>query len=191
MTAYNVHRTDGSNTFPRSPSQLRAHHHPRSPRVTRTPVHAHIVSWTIRLDIAAQTLYRTLMCIPTVRGTSMMVLPPATPFAATGESRLRVVIHRHSLIYICVYSEDLLALAAPATTKCDFCATPFCGIGVQQRCIALMLMSQQPHGYADMSDLVQSTELYECFNSNSVEVDYFIDYLMSRNIRPQKIYREV
>lgn len=52
-------------------------------------------------------------------------------------------------------------------------------------------MSQQPHGYTDMSDLIQSTELYECFNSNSVEVDFFIDYLMSREIRPQKVYREV
>lgn len=90
-----------------------------------------------------------------------------------------------------IASENLLALRAPTTTKCDMCQVSFCGIGVQGRCIAASLMSQHPHGMSDIGDLIQSAEVYECFDGNTVEVDIMLDYLTANRITPRYIYREV
>lgn len=35
--------------------------------------------------------------------------------------------------------------------------------------MASPLQSQQPHGMTDVTDLIQSSEVYECFDSNTVE----------------------
>jgi E3 ubiquitin-protein ligase CHFR len=92
---------------------------------------------------------------------------------------------------LCGNCENLLALPSPVTTKCDFCQISFCGIGVQGRCIASPILSQHPHGFSDVGDLIQSSSVYECFNSNTVEVDIMLDYLTTQRITPRHIYREV
>jgi hypothetical protein len=88
-------------------------------------------------------------------------------------------------------SENLLAIDAPTTTKCDMCQVYFCGIGVQHRCVAVRLSSAHPHGMSDIGDLIQSTEVYECFDGNAVEVEIMLDYLGTQHISPRHIYGEV
>jgi E3 ubiquitin-protein ligase CHFR len=87
-------------------------------------------------------------------------------------------------------SENFLAIDAPTTTKCDMCQVFFCGIGVQHRCVAVRLANAHPHGMSDISDLIQSTEVYECFDGNAVEVEIMLDYLSTQNISPRQIYCE-
>ena len=90
-----------------------------------------------------------------------------------------------------VFSENLLAIDAPSTTtKCDMCQVYFCGIGVQHRCVAVFLENAQPHGMSDVGDLIQSTEVYECFDGNTVEVEIMLDYLGNQHITPRHIYGE-
>ncbi|PFH53892.1 hypothetical protein AMATHDRAFT_53537 [Amanita thiersii Skay4041] len=91
----------------------------------------------------------------------------------------------------CGNCENLLALRAPTTTKCDLCQVSFCGVGVPGRCVAAPLLSQHPHGMSDISDLIQSPDIYECFDSNTVEVEIMFDYLTSQRLTPRHIYREV
>ncbi|KAJ7442637.1 hypothetical protein FB451DRAFT_1297091 [Mycena latifolia] len=92
---------------------------------------------------------------------------------------------------LCGNCENLLALPSPLTTKCDFCQVSFCGIGVQERCRASPILSQQPHGFSDVGDLIQSSAVYECFNSNTVEVEIMLDYLTTQRITPRHIYMEI
>ncbi|KAG6330534.1 hypothetical protein ID866_8554 [Astraeus odoratus] len=91
----------------------------------------------------------------------------------------------------CGHCENLLALKAPTTTKCDFCQVSFCGISVHGRCIAMPLNAQQPQDMNDIADFIQSSEIYDCFDNNPVEVDIMFDYLTSRQITPKKIYRDI
>lgn len=51
--------------------------------------------------------------------------------------------------------------------------------------------AQQPHGLSDVGDLIQSTEVYECFDSNTIEVDIMLDYLTEHGLRPREIYCDV
>jgi E3 ubiquitin-protein ligase CHFR len=44
---------------------------------------------------------------------------------------------------------------------------------------------------SDIGDLIQSADVYECFDSNAVEVEYMIDYLVTQRLTPRHIYREV
>lgn len=92
---------------------------------------------------------------------------------------------------LCGNCENLLALPSPLTTKCDFCQVSFCGIGVQDRCRAAPVLSQHPHGFSDVGDLIQSSSVYECFNSNTVEVEIMLDYLTTQRITPRHIYIEI
>lgn len=91
----------------------------------------------------------------------------------------------------CGNCENLLALRAPSTTRCDLCLVSFCGIGVQDRCSATSIMSQQPHGMATLADMIQSPDVYECFEGNTVEVDIMLEYLESQRLTPRHIYREI
>ncbi|KAF8644419.1 hypothetical protein AX16_008479 [Volvariella volvacea WC 439] len=91
----------------------------------------------------------------------------------------------------CGNCENLLALQAPTTSKCDFCQVYFCGISVPGRCAAAPLLSQQPHNMNEMIDIIQSTDVYDCFNGNAVEVDFMLDYLRAQQLTPKHIYREV
>ncbi|KAG6903253.1 hypothetical protein C0995_000148 [Termitomyces sp. Mi166 len=89
------------------------------------------------------------------------------------------------------FSENLLATHAPnTTTKCDLCQVYFCGIGVRDRCIALPLRAQQPHGLSNVGDLILSSDVYDCFNSNNVEVEIMLDYITAQEMTPPHIYRE-
>ncbi|KAI0670758.1 hypothetical protein C8Q78DRAFT_1031781 [Trametes maxima] len=92
---------------------------------------------------------------------------------------------------VCGNCETVLALQAPTTTRCDFCQVSFCGIGIPQRCIAAPIAMQHPHGFADLSDLIQCGELYDCFDGNTVEVDIMLDYLTAQGLSPRHIYREI
>ncbi|KAJ7486031.1 hypothetical protein B0H11DRAFT_1805987 [Mycena galericulata] len=92
---------------------------------------------------------------------------------------------------LCGNCENLLALPSPLTSKCDFCQVSFCGINIQNRCIASPILSQQPHGFSDVGDLIQSSAVYECFNSNTIEVEIMLDYLTVQRITPRHIYREI
>ncbi|KAL0581162.1 hypothetical protein V5O48_000852 [Marasmius crinis-equi] len=91
----------------------------------------------------------------------------------------------------CGNCEVLLALQAPTTTKCDFCQTMFCGIAVPGRCVAAPLASQHLHGIADIGDIIQCQDVYECFNGNTVEVDFMLDHLTAQGLTPRHIYREI
>lgn len=50
---------------------------------------------------------------------------------------------------------------------------------------------QQPHGFTDIGDLIQSSDVYECFNSNTVEVEIMLDYITAQGLSPRHIYRDV
>ncbi|KAF9071181.1 hypothetical protein BDP27DRAFT_533698 [Rhodocollybia butyracea] len=91
----------------------------------------------------------------------------------------------------CGNCETFLALNAPTTTKCDFCLVRFCGVEVPTRCSAVPVILQQPHGFSDMGDLVVSTDVYESFGGNAVEVDILLDYLSAQDLSPRHIYRDI
>ena len=59
------------------------------------------------------------------------------------------------------------------------------------RCVAGSLQNTQPHGLADLGDLIQCAEVYDCFEGNTVEVDIMLDYLSAQGLTPKHIYREV
>lgn len=61
----------------------------------------------------------------------------------------------------------------------------------QGLCSAASLYAQRPHGFSDLGDFLQHEGVYEAFRGNTVEVDYLVDYMTSRNIAPRAIYREV
>lgn len=44
---------------------------------------------------------------------------------------------------------------------------------------------------SDVGDLIQSSEVYECFDSNTVEVEYMLDHMTTQGLSPRHIYREV
>ena len=88
-------------------------------------------------------------------------------------------------------SENLVALRAPSTSRCDFCQVSFCGIGIPERCYASSLRSQHLNGFADLGDLIQAADIYECFEGNTVEVDILFDYLTEHRMSPKQIYQEV
>jgi E3 ubiquitin-protein ligase CHFR len=44
---------------------------------------------------------------------------------------------------------------------------------------------------SDVGDLIQSADVYECFDSNTIEVEYMIDYLVTQRLTPRHIYREI
>jgi E3 ubiquitin-protein ligase CHFR len=88
-------------------------------------------------------------------------------------------------------SEIMLALRAPTTTGCDMCLVPFCGINVQGRCVAAPLLAQQPHDLGKLDDLIESPRFFGCFDENTVEVNFLIDYMTAQDLTPKHIYREV
>ncbi|KAF8158272.1 hypothetical protein B0H34DRAFT_708115 [Crassisporium funariophilum] len=91
----------------------------------------------------------------------------------------------------CGNCENLLALRAPTTTRCDLCLVSFCGIGVQDRCIAASILSQHPHGMSSHADMIQSADVYECFDGNTVEVEIMLEYLETQRLTPRHMYREI
>lgn len=91
----------------------------------------------------------------------------------------------------CGHCENLLALRAPSTSRCDFCQVSFCGIGIPERCCATSLRSQHLNGFSDLGDLIQTADIYECFEGNAVEVDVLFDYLTGHPMTPRQVYQEI
>lgn len=89
------------------------------------------------------------------------------------------------------FSDNLLAIEAPLTTKCDFCQLLFCGINIIGRCSAVHLTMQNPHGFAQIHDLIESSEIYDSFEGNTYEVELVFDYLRAQELSPKQIYRAV
>lgn len=89
------------------------------------------------------------------------------------------------------HSENLVALRAPSTSRCDFCQVSFCGIGIPERCHATSLLSQHLNGFSDLGDLIQAADIYDCFEGNTVEVDILFDYLTEHLMTPKQIYQDV
>lgn len=174
---------------------LHRYHLPGSP----LPIHLYLTETPI-LSIRARTVHLTTttagdvldpLSIPKptriAHGTRMMGRLLVMPIAAIGASSSRNDFYfslRH-------YSENVLALEAPSTTKCDFCQVSFCGIGIPGRCVAAPILQQHLHGLADLGDLVQCSQIYDSFDGNTVEVDIMLDYLTAQRINPRFIYREV
>jgi E3 ubiquitin-protein ligase CHFR len=52
-------------------------------------------------------------------------------------------------------------------------------------------MSQHPHNMAALADLIQSADVYDCFDGNTVEVEIMLEYLEAQGLTPRHIYREV
>ena len=52
-------------------------------------------------------------------------------------------------------------------------------------------MQQHPHDLSDVGDLIQSSEIYDCFDGNTIEVDYMLDHLTAQRLTPRHVYREV
>ena len=42
-----------------------------------------------------------------------------------------------------------------------------------------------------LADMIQSSDVYECFGGNTVEVDIMLEYLETQRLTPRHIYREV
>ncbi|KAJ3524086.1 hypothetical protein NM688_g8623 [Phlebia brevispora] len=91
----------------------------------------------------------------------------------------------------CGNCENILALNAPTTSKCDFCQVSFCGISVPSRCVAAPLANQHLHMLSDIGDMIQCGDIYDVFDGNAVEVDILLDYMTANNLTPRHIYREV
>lgn len=149
----------------------------------------HIVYLGTRMIGDVLNLFRTLIQIRNL-GMSMMGCLLVMLTAAIGRSSIELNECRTHKMYS-LFSENLLALRAPATTRCDLCLVSFCGIGVQDRCSATSIMSQQPHGMTSLADMIQSSDVYECFGGNTVEVDIMLEYLETQRLTPRHIYREV
>ena len=57
--------------------------------------------------------------------------------------------------------------------------------------MAVSLSAQYPHGMLEIEDLIQSQDVYECFEQNAYEVEVLLDYLKNLRLTPTHIYREV
>ncbi|CAE6421180.1 unnamed protein product [Rhizoctonia solani] len=92
----------------------------------------------------------------------------------------------------CGACDELYAIGAPTSSRCDMCTTGFCGISVPQVCRShwlhqVRLMSD----YNSLQGLIQSDRIYAIFNNNSTEVDILFDYLREAEITPNMIYLDI
>lgn len=149
--------------------------HTPSPRISLMP------------SLAVQTPFQIRKRTKTRGGCSRTARPPITGSADTGEFLWFSLLP----IRLTPPSENLVALRAPSTSRCDFCQVSFCGIGIPERCSATSLQSQHLNGFSDLGDLIQAADIYECFEGNTVEVEILFDYLTENNITPKEIYQEV
>lgn len=154
--------------------------------IMSSPVH--IARQEILMVGCARNPYLIPILIPTMLGLWTMGCHQGMRTAAIGEGYWPPAVLTFSDE---VYSETMLALRAPSTTKCDMCQVSFCGINVQGRCNAAPLLAQQPHGLLDIGDLIECPYVYDCFDSNTVEVEIMLDYLTAQRLAPKHIYREV
>ncbi|OBZ71229.1 hypothetical protein A0H81_08387 [Grifola frondosa] len=87
---------------------------------------------------------------------------------------LKMALHQVT-DFVVIGDENVLALQAPTTTKCDFCQVSFCGVGIPTRCVAAPLALQHPNGLADYSDFIRAAK----------------STIASTGLSPRHIYREI
>ncbi|CAE6435348.1 unnamed protein product [Rhizoctonia solani] len=92
----------------------------------------------------------------------------------------------------CGACDELHAIGAPTSSRCDMCTTGFCGISVPQVCRShwlhqVRLMSD----YNSLQGLIESDRIYDIFNNNSIEVEILFDYLREAEITPNMIYLDI
>ena len=150
---------------------------------------AHSLLWHFQLIFvpAVQIPFQIRKQTKTKRGSWKTAPLPATGSVATGEPL--ALLNPSCMTQ--PHSENLVALRAPSTSRCDFCQVSFCGIGIPERCYASSLRSQHLNGFSDLGDLIQAGDIYECFEGNAVEVDILFDYLTEHRMTPKQIYQEV
>ncbi|KAG8712909.1 hypothetical protein FRC09_019322, partial [Ceratobasidium sp. 395] len=66
----------------------------------------------------------------------------------------------------CGACDELYAIGAPTSSRCDMCTTGFCG-------------------------LIENGKVYEAFNGNAIEVEIMFDYLREAEISPNMIYLDI
>lgn len=112
------------------------------------------------------------------------------------------------------FSDELYAIGAPTSSRCDMCTTGFCGISVPRVCRSHWLhqvqllstynslqgTSEAWHTKRDVKadnthqlalGMIESGKVYEVFNGNSIEVEILFDYLREAEISPNMIYLDV
>jgi hypothetical protein len=136
------------------------------------------------VQLPSQTRKRTKI----MGGCWRMVHLPVMDSVDTGQYPAVSLCHLPGSVHC---SENLLALRAPSTSRCDFCQVSFCGIGIPERCCATSLHFQHLNGFSDLGDLVQAADIYECFEGNTVEVEMLFDRLTEHRMTPKQIYQEV
>ncbi|CAE6516793.1 unnamed protein product [Rhizoctonia solani] len=92
----------------------------------------------------------------------------------------------------CGACDELHAIGAPTSSRCDMCTTGFCGISVPQVCRShwlhqVRLMSD----YTSLQGLIESDRIYDIFNNNAIEVEILFDYLREAEITPNMIYLDI
>jgi hypothetical protein len=165
-------------------SQLQS---PISPLLKSTHGHADIVKLETNMVGHARFHSSILVSIQRTHGTLMQAILQGMLGVETGKGvslTLRVL-----LIYS--NSDELHAIGAPDSSRCDLCMVSFCGIGIPRRCRALPLITQVPDGLTEVVQLLSCEEIVDIFSGNLVERDYFIDHLQALDITPITIYRDV
>ncbi|CAE6503632.1 unnamed protein product [Rhizoctonia solani] len=119
-------------------------------------------------------------------GMSKMALHQDTTTAAPGEQNLWIF----GLLYLLI--DELYAIGAPTSSRCDMCTTGFCGISVPQVCRSHWLHQVRlTSDYNSLQGLIESDRVYDIFNNNSIEVEILFDYLREAEITPNMIYLDI
>ncbi|CUA68171.1 hypothetical protein RSOLAG22IIIB_03410 [Rhizoctonia solani] len=92
----------------------------------------------------------------------------------------------------CGACDELYAIGAPTSSRCDMCTTGFCGISVPQVCRSHWLHQVRlTSDYNSLQGLIESDRVYDIFNNNSIEVEILFDYLREAEITPNMIYLDI
>ncbi|KAJ1309623.1 hypothetical protein OPQ81_006392 [Rhizoctonia solani] len=92
----------------------------------------------------------------------------------------------------CGACDELYAIGAPTSSRCDMCTTGFCGISVPQVCKSHWLHQVRlASDYNSLQGLIESDRIYDIFNNNSTEVEILFDYLREAEITPNMIYLDI
>ncbi|KAG8770716.1 hypothetical protein FRC12_004092 [Ceratobasidium sp. 428] len=92
----------------------------------------------------------------------------------------------------CGACDELYAIGAPTSSRCDMCTTGFCGISVQRVCRSHWLRQVQLLStHNSLQGLIENGKVYEAFNGNAIEVEIMFDYLREAEISPNMIYLDI
>ncbi|KAG8747609.1 hypothetical protein FRC10_000151 [Ceratobasidium sp. 414] len=92
----------------------------------------------------------------------------------------------------CGACDELYAIGAPTSSRCDMCTTGFCGISVPRVCRSHWLHQVQLLStHNNLQGLIENGKVYEVFNGNTIEVEIMFDYLREAEISPNMIYLDI